>query len=171
MLKKISLLLCISIAVICLDQITKIYIHTHFGLHETQSVIQNFLNFTYVRNFGAAFGMLENSPTTFRTLFMFSVPPLICGLILILIYYVKSEDDSDFKNNLQQLTSLSLVFGGAIGNYFDRLHYGYVIDFIDVHWKQEHHFPTFNLADCAIVIGVILLIISIAREKSHASST
>lgn len=170
MLKKSSLLICITVMVICIDQIAKIYIHTNFSLHETHSLIQNFLNVTYVRNFGAAFGLLESSHLTLRNIFMFSVPPMICTLILVLIYYVRSENAEQFKNNLMQLLSLSLIFAGAIGNYFDRLHYGYVIDFIDVHWNQQLHFPTFNFADCAIVIGVFFLIISVAREKQHVSA-
>jgi signal peptidase II len=63
--------------------------------------------------------------------------------------------------------ALSSMFGGAIGNYLDRLHYGYVIDFIDFHWNTNYAFPTFNIADSAIVIGAIFLIISIIREKSY----
>lgn len=166
MLKKISLLICISILIVCIDQILKTYIHTQFDLHESKSFIRGFFNITYVRNFGAAFGFLEKSNPAFRDLFMFCVPPFICMIILTLIYYIKSENLTEIKNNTLQLISLSLIFGGAVGNYFDRLHYGYVIDFIDIHWNQKYNFPAFNIADSAIVVGVFFLIISIAREKT-----
>ena len=171
MLKKVSLLICISIVIVCLDQITKTLIHTQFTLHESKSFINGFFNITYVRNFGAAFGFLEHSPSVFRDLFMLLIPPVICFMVLALIYYIKSEHLADFKNNMQQLVSLSLIFGGAIGNYFDRIHYGYVIDFIDIHWNDRYNFPAFNLADSAIVIGVFFLILSILKEKKHEAFT
>ncbi len=165
MLKKLSLLICISVFTICIDQISKAYIQTQFGLNDTTSVIDGFLNMTYARNFGAAFGFMEQSHATLRDWFMFGVPPVVCAIVLALIYHIKSDGAAEFKNNVVQLVSLSLIFGGALGNYIDRLHYGYVIDFIDFHWKTQYAFPTFNLADGAIVIGIIFLISSIAREK------
>lgn len=166
MLKKISLLLCISIVIICLDQITKAYIQTQFGLHETKNLLNGFLNITYTRNFGAAFGFMEQSHPQLRNFIMFGMPPLVCLIVLSLIYQIKSESTSEFRNNIMQLLSLSSIFGGAVGNYIDRLHYGYVIDFIDFHWNFNYSFPTFNIADSAIVMGVFFLIISIAREKT-----
>lgn len=166
MLKKISLLICISIAVICLDQISKAYIQTQFGLHDTKALIDGFLNMTYARNFGAAFGFMEQSHPEFRDWFMLGVPPIVCLIVLTLIYQIKSESITEFKNNMLQLVSLSLIFGGAVGNYIDRLHYGYVVDFIDFHWNLKYSFPTFNIADSAIVIGVLFLVVAIAKEKT-----
>ncbi len=166
MLKKTSLLICISIFIICLDQISKSYIQTQFGLHDTKALIDGFLNMTYARNFGAAFGFMEQSHPEIRDWFMFGVPPLVCVIVLSLIYHIKSDSLSEFKNNMLQLISLSLIFGGAVGNYIDRLHYGYVIDFIDFQWKLNYSFPTFNIADSAIVTGVFFLIISIVKEKT-----
>lgn len=167
MTKKISFLVCISIVIICIDQMTKTYVQTNFNLHDTLSLIPNFLNMTYARNFGAAFGFLEEAHAGLRDIFMMSIPPLVSVLILLLIYYIKPDTHSDNKNNTLQLISLSTIFGGAVGNYIDRLHYGYVIDFIDVHWNSQYAFPTFNVADCAIVIGAFFLIVSIIKEKSH----
>jgi signal peptidase II len=166
MLVKISLLICISIAVICLDQISKAYVQTQFGLHDTKAIIEGLLNATYARNFGAAFGFMEQSHPELRDWFMLAVPPIVCLIVLSLIYHIKAEGISEFKNNMLQLVSLSLIFGGAIGNYIDRLHYGYVVDFIDFHWKLKYAFPTFNIADASIVVGVFFLIISIAKEKT-----
>lgn len=166
MLKKISILICTSIVIICLDQISKAFIQTQFGLGESKSLIDGFLNMTYARNFGAAFGFMEQSHPTVRHWIMLSTPPLVGLFVLVLIYYVDSEGVVEFKNNILQLISLSLIFGGAVGNYIDRLHYGYVIDFIDFHWKLNYSFPTFNLADSAIVIGVVFLIISMVKEKA-----
>ncbi len=166
MLKKISLLICISIAVICLDQISKAYVQTQFSLHDTKALIDGFLNMTYARNFGAAFGFMEHSHPEFRDWFMLGVPPIVCTIVLALIYQIKAESISEFKNNMLQLVSLSLIFGGAVGNYLDRLHYGYVVDFIDFHWNLKYSFPTFNIADSAIVIGVLFLVVAIAKEKT-----
>lgn len=166
MLKKISLLICISIVIICLDQISKTYIQTQFSLHDTITLIDGFLNVTYARNFGAAFGFLEQSHPEYRDFFMLSMPPVVCLIVLALIYHIKSEGLSEFKNNMLQLVSLSAIFGGAVGNYIDRLHYGYVIDFIDFHWKLKYNFPTFNIADSAIVLGILFLIVSIVQEKT-----
>ena len=165
MLKKISLLICISIAIICMDQLSKAYIQTQFGLNDSKALIDGFLNLTSARNYGAAFGFLESSHPEFRDWFMFGVPPLVCMIVLILIYQIKSEGLAEFKNNMLQLVSLSLIFGGAVGNYIDRLHYGYVVDFIDFHWNFNYAFPTFNISDCAIVLGVFLLIISLLKEN------
>lgn len=174
MIKKISFLFCISVLIICLDQLTKTYVQTHYALHETVSIMNNWINVTYARNFGAAFGFLDQSDPFFRDIFMLSIPPIACMIILIFIYFIKFETDSINsalinKNNTLQLTSLSSIFGGAISNYIDRLNYGYVIDFIDFHWKIKYSFPTFNIADCAIVTGALLLIVSIFKEKKYVS--
>ena len=167
MSKKVSFLICISIVIICIDQMTKTYVQTNFNLHDTLSIIPNFLNMTYARNFGAAFGFLEEAHPQLRDVFMLGIPPLVALLILVLIYHIKPDTKADNRNNTLQLVSLSSMFGGALGNYLDRLHYGYVVDFIDFHWNTRYAFPTFNIADCSIVIGALFLIISVVRERTH----
>ena len=157
--KKFIFLICISFLVIGADQLTKIFIHTQMQLHETKIIIENFFSLTYVRNFGAAFGFLAQTPELFRDFFFLSMPPLACGLILYILSTLKETQTA-------QITALCLIFGGALGNYIDRLHYRYVIDFLDFHFKNKYSWPAFNIADMAIVSGVCLLVFMILMEKN-----
>ena len=86
----------------------------------------------------------------------------IVASFLILNYYVRSPEALKMRR-----WALALVFGGAIGNFIDRIRLGYVIDFIDWHMKDSYHWPTFNVADAAISIGVVLLLIEsfVYKEK------
>jgi signal peptidase II len=143
---------------VALDQITKIYIQTRFMLGESLEVIRGYFNLTYVQNPGAAFGFLARSPEVFRDSFFLIIPPL--AMILIL-YFLKTVKDDDHI----QILALSLVFGGALGNYIDRLRVGYVIDFLDFHIQHKYSWPAFNIADSAIVCGIIILFILSFKES------
>lgn len=158
MKKKYLWLLAISGVLIALDQLTKVYVHTHFHLGESVVVIPNFFNFTYVRNFGAAFGFLAESHPSFRELFFLSMPPIALVIILGILRGVKDDDT-------KQIVALSSIFGGAIGNYIDRLRFRYVIDFLDFHLYNRWSWPAFNIADMAIVGGVCLLLLLMFIEK------
>lgn len=151
MKSKYIILISLAGLIIALDQITKLYIDHHFQLHESISVIPNFFNITYVRNTGAAFGLLSKAPESFRIPF-FIIVPLIALTIIVLIFK-KTQD-----TQLLMITALSLILGGAIGNFIDRVRFNYVIDFLDFHWKNVYHWPAFNVADATIVVGVALLI-------------
>lgn len=153
--------MCLTGLVICIDQITKLYVHTQFQLHESIPVIQNFFHITYVRNFGAAFGMLSQSHADFREVFFLMIPPVAC---LTILYILKTIDDDDTK----QAVALSFIFSGALGNYIDRLQFRYVIDFLDFHYKNLS-WPAFNISDMAIVGGVISLIYLMLREERNKS--
>lgn len=146
------LLTSISGAVIALDQLTKLWIHTRFQLGESQPFIPNFFDITYVRNFGAAFGIFSTFSQSFREPFFTFVPLLA---VIVILFMIKNTPDTDRVN----ITSYSLIFGGAIGNFIDRVRFGYVIDFLDFHWKETYHWPAFNIADSAIVVGVGLVIL------------
>lgn len=162
---KYLILAAIAGAVITIDQATKMYVHTHFGLHESIEVIQGFFNLTYVRNYGAAFGFLADSHQTFREIFFLSMPPVALLVILAILRGVLETDR-------WQIVSLSLVFGGAIGNYIDRIRFRYVIDFLDFHIQKKYTWPAFNIADSAIVVGVsILLFLELTRTRSAAATT
>jgi signal peptidase II len=125
-------------------------VHANFGLGESVVVIPDIFRFTYVRNPGAAFGIFRDSAPLFRQIFFLSMPPIAMGIILYMMREVRSSDR-------WQVFALSLIFGGALGNYIDRLRFGYVIDFLDFHFKETWSYPAFNIADSAIVCGVILL--------------
>lgn len=137
-------------AIIALDQITKSAITARFALHEAYPVISGFFNLVYVMNPGAAFGFLANASETFRYVFFTGITVVAAGLIVY--YLVKSN-----PRNLLLTGSLTLIFGGAVGNLIDRLRFGAVVDFLDVYIGAAH-WPAFNVADSAITVGAILMI-------------
>jgi signal peptidase II len=137
----------IAFVILVSDQWTKFLIYTRFRWGESVEVIADFFSITYVRNFGAAFGLLQRAPSWFRDPF-FLVVPLVASVIILAVY-AKLRDDQKVS-----AWGLSLIFGGAVGNLIDRIRFGYVVDFLDFHWKELYHYPAFNVADSAIVIGV-----------------
>lgn len=167
MKKKYLYLSVITGLLVAADQLVKMYIHTQFHLGESLVVIPNFFNLTYVRNFGAAFGFLAESHPTFREAFFLAMPPIALVIILMIMRGVKDHDT-------KQIVALSAIFGGAIGNYVDRLRFRYVIDFLDFHLNNKYSWPAFNIADSAIVCGVGLLLFMMmmeARQKKAQDSS
>ena len=162
MQKKYIWLILISGVLVALDQLVKIYVHAHFHLGESVGVIPNFFNLTYVRNFGAAFGFLADSHPSFREIFFLAMPPIALIIILFILRGVKNDDT-------KQILALSSIFGGAIGNYIDRLRFRYVIDFLDFHLYNRWSWPAFNIADMAIVggVGLLLLLMFIENKKKE----
>ena len=152
MKSKHVILLCLSGFVVVLDQISKLFISHHLRLHETLTLIPNFLNIAYIRNTGAAFGLLARAPESFRIPF-FIIIPFIALTIILLIFKKTKETEA------LMVSALSFILGGAIGNLIDRIRFNYVIDFLDFHWFDQYHWPAFNVADTSIVIGVGLLIL------------
>ena len=155
LLRPYRLLLIVSPILLILDQWTKLLVVSRFFLYESVPLIENFLSLTYIRNKGAAFGILSDS--AIRVPFFITVS--IVALIGILWYLRKI----DVSLKLQHW-ALALIFSGALGNLIDRIRLGEVIDFIDAHWYQ-HHWPAFNVADSAISIGVSLLLIDLWRDE------
>ena len=153
--KKWHLFGCLVLVVLGLDQATKLYVHTTFALHQSRSVIANLFAFTYVRNSGAAFGLLARQSQAFLQLFFPAVTVL--ALLGLLIYFVRVPSQYALR-----LWGLCLIISGALGNGLDRLWLGQVIDFIDVHW-YAYHWPAFNVADSSICIGVGLLLLDSFR--------
>jgi signal peptidase II len=143
---KYLLLAAISGVIICLDQVSKMYIHTHFQVYESVPVIANFFSLTYVRNLGAAFGLFGRSYPAFREVFFLTMPPVAIGIILLILRPMGEKDRVN-------IIALSLIFAGAIGNYIDRLRFRYVVDFLDFH-IGSYVWPAFNVADMGIVCGV-----------------
>ncbi len=158
MKSKYILLIALAGFAVVLDQITKLLITGMLELHEAMEIVPNFFNLTYVRNTGAAFGLLSGAPESFRIPF-FIIIPLVALTVIILIFKKTKETE------LLMITSLSLILGGAIGNFIDRVRFGYVVDFVDLHWFNTYHWPAFNIADTAIVTGVALLIFYTLAEK------
>ncbi len=159
-MSKYRTLTIIAFVILVLDQVTKLYVDANFRLHETVPVIRDFFHLTYVRNKGAAFGILADNAV--RIPFFITVS--IVAMLGILWYMKRLRDDQRLA-----LFSLSLVFSGAFGNLIDRIRLGEVIDFLDVFW-QRYHWPAFNVADSAITVGVTLLFIEMWREDRNKST-
>ena len=117
------------------------------------AVIDDFWHFRYAENTGAAFSFLADADASWRVPFFLVVSAIAMGAIL---WYYRNSKPEHFVFRF----SLALVFGGAIGNLIDRVRLGYVIDFISWHWYDKAAWPTFNIADAGISVGVVLLLIS-----------
>ena len=152
-----GILALVSVGIILLDQITKYYVMQGMRLHETIPVIQDVFNLTYIRNPGAAFGMLASTSSSFRLVF-FGATSIFALILLSTIYFRLRADDWAGQ------VSVSAILGGAVGNMLDRLRFGEVIDFLDFYVGQ-YHWPAFNVADAAISVGVVFLIIHFAFEQ------
>lgn len=145
-------------ALVSFDQLTKLLVVGSLKLGESVQVIKLFFHITLVHNPGAAFGLFATLKPELREPFFFVIPLATLGIIGVVFYRLKES---------QQLSifALTLIIGGAIGNLIDRVRLGFVIDFLDFHWMFKYHFPAFNLADAAITIGVLILLLSIVYEK------
>ena len=149
------LLLIVSAVILVLDQLTKLYIDGCFALYESVPVFENFFHITYVRNKGAAFGIFADSAV--RIPFFITVSTV--AAIGILWYFRRLQEGQRLLRY-----ALALVFSGAVGNLIDRIRFGEVIDFLDVHWYQ-YHWPAFNVADSAITVGVGLMLLDLWFEE------
>jgi len=142
--------LLLSAAIILVDQVTKLIVVGHFSLHESLPLTPGLLNFTLACNDGAAFSFLQGAGGWQRWFFT----ALAIVVSAVLVVWLKRTPRGDWRTALP----LALVVGGAIGNVIDRIRLGHVVDFIDVHY-QSWSFPAFNVADSAISIGAVLLIV------------
>jgi signal peptidase II len=140
------------------DRWTKSIIHSSLDLNQSISVIDGLFDITYVRNTGVAFGILNSfsSPAKVLLLSIFTI-----GAAAIVILY---SFHSPARNRVLQ-AALSLILGGALGNLYDRINYGYVIDFLEIYFRN-YHWPAFNVADSAISTGVVLLALEILRHEA-----
>jgi signal peptidase II len=143
----------VALLVTVADQLVKSIVDRFMSLHESRVLVDGFLHLTYVRNRGAAFGILSDAELPYQSLLFSLVSAL--ALLAIAVYAWRLPASS----RLPRL-ALSLVIGGAVGNLIDRARLGYVIDFVDVFWGA-YHWPAFNVADSAISVGVVLLVFDI----------
>ncbi|MEW6614608.1 MAG: signal peptidase II [Thermodesulfobacteriota bacterium] len=155
--KKYLITIAIVLGVVLLDQSSKLYIDRAFPLYHSIPIVKNFIHITYVRNTGAAFGLFASQVIGFRV-FFFLITSIIA--VLIILYFLRSlKDTQTFL-----ISSLSLIMGGAIGNLIDRVRLGEVIDFIDLHY-YSCHWPAFNVADSAITVGGVFLLVNTVFKK------
>lgn len=176
--RKYLILLGVCGVLVFLDQATKIWVYSQMQLGQEIPVLKNFFSITYVRNPGAAFGMMRDAHEGFRNVFFLLIPPIALVFILAILRGVEGTD-------LPSILSLSAIAGGAMGNFIDRVRFGYVVDFLDFYIPQGFfkfsllnsnwsdyplgraiHWPAFNVADMAIVCGgIVFLLVELRRYK------
>ncbi len=125
------------------------------------TVLEDFWHFRYAENPGAAWSFLASAPEWFRQPFFLAVSA--AAMVFIVIYFRRATDEQKLLR-----WGLALVMGGAVGNFLDRVRLGYVIDFIDWHWYDLATWPTFNIADSCISVGVGLLVLDMLKNPKGA---
>jgi signal peptidase II len=153
------LLAFITVSTVVLDQVSKVQIMQTMRLHESIPIVQEFFSLTYIRNPGAAFGLLASSGQAFRLVFFGLTSVFALGLLGMIFFRLRQDDW------VGQL-SIAGILGGAIGNLLDRVRFGEVIDFLDF-YVNGYHWPAFNVADAAISVGVFFLILHFALDKKE----
>ena len=148
--------------VVAVDQLTKAIVRQVLPLGESRSIVPEFLDLTHVHNTGAAFGLLNAVEFPYKPIVMIAIAAV--ALVAIAAYATQLG----FHERMARF-GLALILGGAFGNLIDRAVAGYVVDFVDVYWGSTH-FWAFNVADSAITIGAILVLLDmIGIGRRHAS--
>ncbi len=150
--------LLIALAVFTLDQVTKAVVEASIPVHDIWPVIPGLFRLTHVKNRGAAFGIFADSSSQLKIGMLILLSVLALGIILTLLWR---------RQPLARRTGagLALILGGAIGNLFDRLAQGSVVDFLDF-YLGSYHWPAFNIADSAIVVGAGLLVLDMILSQA-----
>jgi signal peptidase II len=151
--------LLIALAVLLLDRITKWAIAQTIPLEDAVSIIPGFFRLTHLENTGAAFSLFADSSSPFRTTLLVAFSVAALAVVSVLLW----KDRSVFHSGT---LALSLIMGGAVGNLWDRVSDGKVTDFLDF-YIGVHHWPPFNVADSAIVVGALLLFMRMLRKDHH----
>jgi len=148
--------------IVVVDQITKFVVKATIPLYAKHVIIPNLLDVTHVQNTGAAFGLLNAADFPYKPAVMIAIATL--ALVAISIYARQLGAHERLSRY-----GLALILGGAFGNLIDRAIAGYVVDFVDVYWG-EAHFWAFNVADAAITIGAVLVLLEmVGIGRRHAS--
>jgi signal peptidase II len=152
----------LPILVIAVDQLTKAIVRAELPLHASVTLLPGFIDFTHVRNTGAAFGILNGADFPFKTV-------VIAVIATAALVGVGMYAASLAHHQLVARVGLALIIGGAAGNLLDRIIVGSVVDFVDVYWRT-YHFWAFNVADSAITIGVAIMMLDMLGVGTHASN-
>ena len=150
MSKKICFILSIALSIIILDQWTKYLVVQHLGLHDAITIIPNCFHIVHVRNPGAAFGIFAQ--WEHGRAFLTAVSAV--ASLGVFGYFLTLKENDHFTR-----LALAMIFGGAVGNLIDRMRFGFVVDFIDWHFKDVYHWPAFNVADSSITVAIGVLLV------------
>ena len=147
----------IIVIVLVIDQFTKYLVEKRIRMYDVIPVLPGFFNLTHVRNKGAAFSLFSTMPDGFRSAFFITVT--LVAVVALGVLIMKTHERL-------LVTAFSLIAGGAVGNVIDRIRFGEVVDFIQWYVKS-YYWPSFNVADSAISVGVGLLAIDMLFTKKH----
>ena len=149
--------LVLSVLVLVIDQVSKAHFEGSLEMFQQIVVIPDYFSWTLAYNTGAAFSFLADSGGWQR--WLFALIAVVVSAVLVVWLKRLGRDDTWLA------IALALVLGGALGNLYDRIALGHVIDFILVHWQNRHYFPAFNFADSAITVGAIMLALDMFKSK------
>lgn len=154
--------LSLSVLVIVVDQATKHWFEANFSLYQKVDVIPGYFAWTLAYNTGAAFSFLADHNGWQRWLFAV----IAIGVSVVLVVWMTRLKASE----TWLAVALALVLGGALGNLYDRVVLGHVVDFILVHWQNRWYFPAFNIADSAITVGALMLALDMLKGNKTGES-
>ena len=147
----------LTVLVLVIDLTSKVYFDNSLQMYQQIVVIPDLFSWTLAYNTGAAFSFLADSAGWQRWLFA-----LIAVVVsAVLVVWLKRLG----RNDTWLAIALALILGGALGNLYDRIVYGHVVDFILVHWQNRWSFPAFNFADSAICVGAVMLALDMFKSK------
>jgi signal peptidase II len=149
--------LVLSVLVLVIDQVSKAHFEGALEMFQQIVVIPDYFSWTLAYNTGAAFSFLADGGGWQR--WLFALIAVVVSAVLVVWLKRLGRDDTWLA------IALALVLGGALGNLYDRIALGHVIDFILVHWQNRHYFPAFNFADSAITVGAIMLALDMFKSK------
>ena len=147
----------LTLLVLVIDQASKVYFYSALQMYQQVVIIPDYFSWTLAYNTGAAFSFLADSAGWQR--WLFALIAVVVSAVLVVWLKRLGRDDTWLA------IALALILGGALGNLYDRIAYGHVIDFILVHWQNRWYFPAFNFADSAICVGAVMLALDMFKSK------
>ena len=153
----------LPLTIVIVDQLTKALVRATLPIHDSVTIVPGLMDFTHVRNSGAAFGILNYAEFPFKTVVIAMIAT--AALVGVGLYAASLA-----HHQLVARVGLALIIGGAAGNLLDRIIAGSVVDFVDVYWRT-YHFWAFNVADSAISVGVAIMILDMLGIGTRVSKT
>ena len=152
----------LTLLILVFDHLTKWWISSEFGLHQSFDIIPHYLRIVRVHNTGVAFGLFAEFHSAWKP-YLLALMAVI-AVVVIVIYSARMPSE----RILLQL-ALAVTMGGILGNFIDRIAHGFVVDFIEFHIRDKFYWPTFNVADSAITVGIALLLIDTIKNPEEDS--
>lgn len=147
----------VTLAVLIFDHATKWLVSSQLDSRRGLDVIPGYLRVSYIMNSGVAFGFFQDIQSVWK-------PYILAGMAVVAVLVILVYSSRMPLNRTLLQIALALTMGGILGNFIDRVVHGYVVDFIEFHVRDSFYWPTFNLADSAITIGIALLLIDTVKN-------